>query len=134
MQVLFGTEGCQEVQLDDPITREHTKCKPVAVSVVIESGTRRILGLDAAPIPASGPLAKMSRSRYGKRADGSRAMRNALLAQLKPWIAPDACFSSDDHRHCPVVIRHHLRSSLLALLTKWHDPDNFCRMRINLQR
>jgi len=107
LRQLFGTERCQRIQLDDLITLEHTKCKPVSVSVVIESGTRRILGLDAAPIPASGPLAAISRSRYGRRLDGSRVMRNALLAQLTPWIAPHACFTSDDHRHYPVVIRRH---------------------------
>lgn len=103
----FGQHGCTDIQLDDLITLEHTKCKPVSVSVVVEAGTRRILGLDAAAIPASGPLAAISRAKYGKRVDQSRAMRDALFAGLSACIAPDATFSSDDHRHYPVLIKRH---------------------------
>jgi transposase-like protein len=103
----YGNDGCTDVQLDDLITIEHTKCKPVSVTVVVDAVTRRILGLDAAPIPANGPLAAPARAKYGKRKDKSRTMRNGLMQGLTACIAPDATFESDDHGHYPVVIKRH---------------------------
>jgi transposase-like protein len=103
----YRNGGCTAVQLDDLITLEHTKCKPVSVTVVVDARTRRILGLDAAAIPASGPLAAPSRAKYGKREDRSRKMRDGLIQGLVACVAPDATFESDDHRHYPVVIKRH---------------------------
>ena len=53
----------QNVQFDDLITLEHTKCKPLAVSMAVESKTRKILGLEVSTIPASGYLANISRQK-----------------------------------------------------------------------
>jgi transposase-like protein len=103
----FEHRGCTDIQFDDLITIEHTKCKPVSVTVVIDAGTRRLLGLAAAPIPASGPLAAISRAKYGIRPDRSRAMRNTLFEGLVRCIAANATFHTDEHRDYRAVIKRY---------------------------
>jgi len=103
----FGTHPCTDVQFDDLITIEHTKCKPVALGVVVAAGKRIILGVDAASAPATGPLAAIARAKYGHRADNTRTMRNALLEGLVPYIDPAARFSTDEHRDYPAAIKRH---------------------------
>lgn len=103
----FGTHPCTDLQFDDLITIEHTKCKPVALGVVVEAGTRFILGLDAASAPATGRLAAISRAKYGRRPDRTRAMRDGLLYGLVPYIDPHAVFTTDEHRDYPGAIKRH---------------------------
>ena len=57
----------ESVQIDDLITSEHTKMKPVSVSVAVDKKTRMILALEVSKIPAFGHLAKKSRRKYGYR-------------------------------------------------------------------
>ena len=48
----FG--AISDLQFDDLITIEHTKCKPVSLTVAVEASTRIIVDCTAAQIPASG--------------------------------------------------------------------------------
>lgn len=50
------------VEFDDMETFEHSKCKPLSISLAVESGTRRILGFEVSQMPANGPLAKIAKS------------------------------------------------------------------------
>jgi len=43
----------------------------------------------------------MSRKKYGK----SRIMRQRLFSRLTPYIVIEASFATDEHRHCPVLLR-----------------------------
>ncbi len=95
----------EELQFDDLLTFEHTKCKPITVTVVVDRATRLILDFNAAPIPASGSLAAIARKKYGYRPDLSRSARQTLLQRLRPWVHPQAVFSTDEHSHYPVVLR-----------------------------
>jgi len=95
------------VQFDDLETIEHTKCKPVTVTLIVEPTERIILGFGVAQIAAKGPLAAISRRKYGKRKDKSRPMRRRLFKRVKPWIAEDALFETDEHQHYPVLLRDH---------------------------
>jgi len=96
-----------QIQFDDLETFEHTKCKPVTVAVVVEPETRVIIGFSVAQIAAKGPLAAISRKKYGKRRDKSRAMRQRLFRRLRPYIADNAEFSTDEHQHYPELLRAH---------------------------
>ena len=87
------------VQFDDMESVEHTKCKPVSITVVVESGTRRILGFATARMPAKGRLAKVSRIKYGPRQDERGARRQELFNSLKALIAENAQFESDQNPH-----------------------------------
>ncbi len=84
-----------KVEFDDLETFVHTKCKPVSASIVVETGTRRILGVDVAQMPATGRLAKVSVKKYGPRKDDRSKIRKKLLRFVKPLIHPEATIKSD---------------------------------------
>ncbi len=74
------------IVMDEMETFEHTKCKPVSIVVAVEEGSRKILALEAAQMPAKGLLAEVSRRKYGYRADHRpAALRKTLItmAQFK---------------------------------------------------
>lgn len=84
------------VQFDDLITFEHSKCKPLAISLAVEAKTRRILGFEVSRIPASGPLAKMSRVKYGPRPNQRPRALKRLLTGIRCALDGDVTFSSDE--------------------------------------
>lgn len=101
------TGAIDALQLDDLITAEHTKCKPISVSVVVQEKTRIIVDYSVAQIPAFGLLAAISRKKYGKRYDRSRAERHALFKRLTSVIGQDVSFRTDQHKDYPIVIKKH---------------------------
>ena len=58
------------LQFDDLITTEHTKLKPLSISIAVDAKRRFILGAEVSIIPAFGLLAKLSREKYGRRSNG----------------------------------------------------------------
>lgn len=85
-----------EVQIDDLITLEHSKCKPLAVSLAVEAGARRILGCEVSSIPASGPLAGIARRKYGPRPNRRPQGFRRLLESLKGALDAGVRFRSDE--------------------------------------
>lgn len=57
------------MEFDDLETFEHTKLKPLSVTMAVESKTRRILGVRVSQMPARGAITKLSIKKYGKRKD-----------------------------------------------------------------
>lgn len=100
-----------EVQFDDLITSVHTKLKPLAISVVIDSKERIILGGLVSEIPAFGKIAEISRRKYGHRQNLHTKNLDLLLERLKNVIAADAIFSTDEHRRYPELIQKHYSKS-----------------------
>ena len=91
------------VTYDDLETFEHTKCKPVSVGLMVEEGTRRILGFNVAKMPAKGLLAKISVKKYGKRMDERDVKRSELFREVKNLIEDRAIVKSDE---CPYYLNH----------------------------
>jgi hypothetical protein len=69
-----------EVQMDEMETYEHTRLKPLSISLAVTPG-RFIFAVAVAPIPAKGPLATVSRAKYGQRRDGSREAFERVMWQ-----------------------------------------------------
>ena len=92
---------CHEVQFDDQETFEHTKCKPLSITLAVDSKTRRILGFEVSKMPAKGHLTKIAFKKYGKRKDERAAGRKQLFETLKPLVLPNAIFKSDENPHYP---------------------------------
>ena len=90
---------CETIEFDDQETFEHTKCKPLSITLAVESGTRRILGFEISKMAAKGHLAKIARKRYGPRPDGRSLARARLLETLTPLVLPTAKFKSDQNPH-----------------------------------
>ena len=78
-----------EMQFDDLHTFEHSKYKPLSVTVAVETKTRKILGVRLSSMAASGLLAKISRKKYGRRPDRRRRALGELLESLVPVLKKD---------------------------------------------
>jgi IS1 family transposase len=96
-----------EIQFDDLETFEHTKCKPLSVSLVVEPNSRKIIGFQVSRMPAKGHLSKIAFRKYGKRKDQRMRGWNRLLKKLKPVVNENAEWKSDDHPFYPALLRKH---------------------------
>ena len=95
------------VQFDDLETFEHTKLKPVSVTLAVEKDSRFILGFEVARMPAKGLLAKKSRKKYGYRKDDRAEARDRLFRRIKASVTEKAIFLSDQNPHYPESVRKH---------------------------
>ncbi len=96
---------CSIVEFDDLETFEHTKLKPVSVTLAIEYKTRRILGFEVSRMPAKGLIAALSRKKYGFRKDERPQGIKTLFKDIQPFIKPDALIKSDQNPGYPKPIK-----------------------------
>ena len=93
------------LQFDDMETSEHTKCKPVAMTLAVEHPSRRILGFAVSRMPAKGKLAKIARQKYGPRPDERFQGREILFSELQSIVHPEALIESDMNPHYPASVK-----------------------------
>lgn len=106
------TRPAQEIQFDDLETFEHTKCKPLSVVLAVDKKSREILHFEVSRMPAKGPLAEISRKKYGYRIDARPRGWSRMFESLKAVIHPGATVESDQSPHYPKFVKMHLRSVL----------------------
>lgn len=94
------------MQFDDMETFEHTKCKPLSITLAVEEKTRRILGFEVSQMPAKGHLAAISRKKYGYRADFRPIARAKLFKKIKNLVSETTTIKSDENPHYPPTVRH----------------------------
>ncbi len=92
---LKNKKGLKAFQFDDLETFEHTKCKPLSVTLAVSLDERKILAFEVSSMPAKGPLAKLARRKYGHRADHRKRNLIKLLKRLKPILEKDCLVTSD---------------------------------------
>ena len=88
-------------EFDDLETFEHSKCKPLSVTLAVEEKTRRILGFAVAQMPCKGRLASKSLKKYGPRKDYRSQARRRLFKNLQNLVTPTAIIKSDQNPHYP---------------------------------
>jgi transposase-like protein len=98
----------ERLQLDDLITIEHTKLKPLSTSVLVSKTTRMILGIEVGSIPSFGPLSKLSRKKYGKRKNEHTQKLDELLQKVRPYLPQYGKIETDQHKNYPPAIARHL--------------------------
>lgn len=98
-------EKCRVIEFDDLETFELTKCKPLSVTIAVESRTRRILGFVVSKMPAKGLLSKRARAKYGCRADDRRGARARLFKKIRPLVREDVVIRSDANPHYPPCVK-----------------------------
>jgi transposase-like protein len=103
---------CSEVEFDDLETFEHTKLKPLSVTMMVESGGRRIIGFRVARMSAKGLLAKKALKKYGPRKDERWRQRERLFNEVKPFVALNALIKSDESPHYTEPVRRHFPNSV----------------------
>lgn len=87
------------VQFDEMHTFEWTKCKPLSILLAVEEDSRKILGACIASMPASGPLASISLSKYGPRKDERAEKARELFSEISAVICPHAQIRTDQNPH-----------------------------------
>jgi hypothetical protein len=95
------------IEFDDLETFETTKCKPLSVTIAVESRTRRILGISVSRMPPKGLLVHKARTKYGPRIDERSEGRRRLFHQVKDLIHEDALIKSDANPHYPPDVKKH---------------------------
>jgi hypothetical protein len=83
------------VQADEMESFEHTKLKPVSIPLAVAYGSRKILAYDVVKMPAKGPLAHLSRKKYGFRPDERKAGFLGVLGKIKPLLREECVISTD---------------------------------------
>lgn len=99
------------IEFDDLETFEHTKYKPLSVTLAVESGSRRILGFEVSQMPAKGLLAKRAVKKYGFRPDHRSTGRDRLFIKLRDLVLENAQFKSDQNPHYPLSLKKHFPKS-----------------------
>lgn len=107
-QRLADAPLAKSVQFDELITFEHSKMKPLSVSVICDADRWRILGFEVSRIPASGHLAEKSRKKYGPRPNESVAARQQLFARTASYIDDESEVHTDKHPAYPALVKEHL--------------------------
>ena len=96
-----------KLQVDELISFEHTKCKPLTVPIAVEKETRRILSLRVGRIPASGHLAEISRRKYGFRRSERQKVLGEVFKELEACVDKRALIESDEAKEYPLFVRRH---------------------------
>lgn len=102
----------KELQFDDLETFEHTKLKPLSVTLAVEKHTRYILGFELSRMPAKGLIAAKSRKKYGKRRDERKEGRDRLFRRIKNKVAEASLIESDENPHYPESVREYFPGSM----------------------
>jgi hypothetical protein len=97
----------EKVQFDDLETFEHTKLKPLSVTLMVQKDSRWILGFEVSRMPAKGLLAKRAIKKYGPRPDERAAARDRLFRRLGKLIHPTAEIESDSNPHYTIDVKKH---------------------------
>lgn len=93
-----------EFEFDDLETFEHTKCKPLSVTLAVEFKTRRILGLEVSTMKAKGKLVGKAK-RYGERKDTRKDARRALFERLVGMTSETCLIKSDQNPYYEKDVR-----------------------------
>jgi hypothetical protein len=104
----YKNQPLSVIQFDDLETAEHSKCKPLSVSLAIDPIDRKILNFKVSQMPAKGHLAKIAVEKYGYRSDQRPLGWDQMMMELVPFVTKDARFCSDENPHYPkFIFRHH---------------------------
>lgn len=93
------------MEFDDMETFEHSKCKPLSITLAVESKSRRILGFRVSSMPAKGKLAKIARKKYGLRDDDRAQARKSLFEELRSVLHKEVKIKSDMNPHYAPDVR-----------------------------
>ncbi len=104
----FQDKPIRQIQIDDLETSEHTKCKPLSVTIAVRKGGREILDFHVKRMPAKGLLSKVSRKKYGPRKDERPEGWDQLFKNLKPILHAEALCESDENPNYPKYLKRHV--------------------------
>jgi transposase-like protein len=103
----FKINPLTHIQFDDLITNEHTKMKPLSVTIAVNAtkGQKVILGAEVSQIAAFGHLAKKSVAKYGFRKSYHLEAIERLFSKIAHIVDYKALIESDEHKNYPPKVR-----------------------------
>jgi transposase-like protein len=96
------------MQIDDLITKENSKLKPLSVSIAVDEDRRFILGVEVSRIPAFGHLSKLAIKKYRPRKDEHFEGLERLFQKISPLVSREVLIKSDEHKRYPGFISAYL--------------------------
>lgn len=96
---------------DDMESFEHSKCKPLSITLAVEDKTRLILGFKVSSMPAKGLLAAIARKKYGYRPDHRAKNRKELFKELQKITTSNVLIKSDESPHYVEDVRKYFNHS-----------------------
>ena len=99
-----GPRVYSQIYLDELITFEHTRCKPLAVCMAV-SKERKILAFSVSSMPPIGKhLKKISLKKYGPRPNHRKRGLASCLEKIRDHTGPATVFVSDEEHSYQVLI------------------------------
>ena len=114
----------RHVQFDDLITHEHTKLKPLTVTLAVDADTRQILGAKVNTIGAFGKIATKSREKYGARKNTHSKGIMELFEDIQRVISPTAEIRSDEHKKYKPQVDRYFPSAKFRQFTSARARDD----------
>ena len=105
-------EAVTSIQFDDVESFEHTKLKPLSITMAVQEKTRLILGFKMAEMPAKGHLVQKSKQKYGLRVDERYLKRNQLFQVLKCELKNVTHILSDQNPHYTKDVKRHFPNAV----------------------
>lgn len=99
------------IQIDDLITKENSKLKPLSVTIAVDENRRTILAMEVSQIPAFGHLSQIALAKYGKRKSEHFEGLTKLFKTITPLVSPEVQIKSDEHQLYPGFISAYLPNS-----------------------
>ncbi|WP_408099084.1 hypothetical protein ACJVC5_09225 [Peredibacter sp. HCB2-198] len=96
------------IQIDDLITKENSKLKPLSVSICVDENRRRILAVEVSQIPAFGHLSRFALKKYGQRKDEHFEGLTRLFQGIAPIVSSEVLVKSDEHQRYPGFVSAYL--------------------------
>lgn len=96
------------IQIDDLITKENSKLKPLSVTLVVDENRRTILAVEVSQIPSFGHLAKFATRKYGHRKDEHFEGLTRVFEKIAPIVSSEVVVKSDEHKRYPAYISAYL--------------------------
>lgn len=94
----FDHPKSKQIEFDDLETFEHSKCKPLSITLAVESGTRRILGFSVSKTRAKGLLIHKAK-KYEPRWDTRTQGRRELFQKIQGLVEEQVVIKSDQNPH-----------------------------------
>lgn len=96
------------IQIDDLITKENSKLKPLSVSIAVDEKRRTILAIEVSQIPAFGHLSRLALKKYGEREDLHFEGLTRLFQTIAPIVSAEVLVKSDEHQRYPGFVSAYL--------------------------
>jgi len=107
LETLRQAGELKEFQFDEMESFERSKCLPLSIPLAVLPGSRKILSFRVCEMPAKGPLASISRKKYGPRKDQRAQAASELLAELQGIFTPSVQISTDQKPQYPAWLKPH---------------------------